>query len=66
MRGGNSAPKDEMYHEIVGTHGGALLREQNPSCVSALIPGLDRRQTFHELNLNHLDQLELINKFLEP
>ena len=29
-------PRMKYSHEIVSTHGGALLPEQNPSCVSAL------------------------------
>ena len=29
-------PRMKYSYEIVGTHGGALLPEQNPSCVSAL------------------------------
>ena len=32
-------PRMKYTHEIVGTHGGPLLPEQNPSCVSVFKVG---------------------------
>ena len=43
-------------HEIVGTHGGALLQEQNPSCVAALkriVTGYFKRVFFMRVSVEH-------------